>query len=56
MSSVLYRIGRFSASRPWVVIGAWFAIAVAVVAGATAFGGELDDTFAVPGLDSQVAV
>ncbi len=56
MSSVLYRVGRFSASRPWVVIGSWLAIAVAVVAGATAFGGELDDTFAVPGLDSQVAV
>jgi RND superfamily putative drug exporter len=56
MSSVLYRIGRFCARRVWVVIGAWLAIAVAVVIAAGAVGGELEDTFEVPGLDSQVAV
>ena len=56
MSSVLYRIGRFSASRPWVVIGAWVAIAIFVVVAAGTVGRELEDSFAVPGLDSQVAV
>ncbi len=56
MSSVLYRIGRFSASRPWIVIGVWVAIAIAVVAAAGTVGSELEDSFAVPGLDSQVAV
>jgi RND superfamily putative drug exporter len=56
MSSVLHRIGRFSASRPWVVIGAWVAIAIVVVVAAGTVGGELEDSFEVPGLDSQVAV
>jgi RND superfamily putative drug exporter len=56
MSSVLYRIGRFSASRPWVVIGTWVAIAIAVVLAAGTVGRELEDSFAVPGLDSQIAV
>ncbi len=56
MSSVLYRMGRFSASRPWVVIGAWVAIAIVVVVAAGTVGRELEDSFAVPGLDSQVAV
>jgi len=56
MSSVLYRIGRFSAGRPWPVIGAWVAIAVLVIIAAGTVGRELEDSFAVPGLDSQDAV
>ena len=56
MSSVLYRIGRFSASRPWAMIGAWVAVALVVVVAAGTVGRELEDSFAVPGLDSQVAV
>ncbi|HUS42948.1 MAG TPA: MMPL family transporter [Ilumatobacteraceae bacterium] len=56
MSSVLYRIGRFSASRPWVLIAAWVVIAIVVVVGASTVGGELEDSFEVPGLDSQVAI
>ncbi len=56
MSSVLHRIGRFSASRPLVVIAAWVAIAIVVVVAAATVGGELEDSFEVPGLDSQVAV
>ena len=56
MSAVLYRIGRFSASRPWVLIGIWVAIAIAVVVAAGTVGSELEDSFEVPGLDSQVAV
>ena len=30
MSQFLYRLGRFAAGRPWIVIGAWFAAAVIV--------------------------
>jgi putative drug exporter of the RND superfamily len=56
MSSLLYRIGRFSASRPWAVIGAWATMAIIVVVAAATVGSELEDSFAVPGLDSQVAV
>ena len=56
MSSVLYRIGRFCARRVRLVIGVWLVAAVAVVIAAGTVGGELEDTFEVPGLDSQVAV
>jgi len=56
MSSVLYRIGRFSASRPWVVIGSWVVIGLVIVIAAGTVGRELEDSLAVPGLDSQVAV
>jgi RND superfamily putative drug exporter len=56
MTHQLDRLGRFAARRPWAVIGAWVLAAALVVGGSTAFGGELEDSFAVPGLDSQQAV
>src|SRR5947207_3092662 len=48
-------LGRFSARRPWVVIGSWVLLAVVVVAAASSFGHKLEDSFRVPGLDSQKA-
>jgi RND superfamily putative drug exporter len=56
MSSVLYRLGRLAARRPWRVIGVWLLLAVAVIAASSSFGRDLEDSFAVPGLDSQNAV
>ncbi len=56
MSHALYRLGRFAAGRPWIVIGTWFVAAVVVIAASTSFGAEMEDSFAVPGLDSQEAV
>lgn len=56
MSYALYRMGRFAARHPWRVIGAWLVVAVVVVAASSSFGKELEDSFAVPGLDSQEAV
>ena len=38
------------------VIAAWLVVAIAVVAASSAFGRDLDDSFAVPGVDSQQAV
>jgi RND superfamily putative drug exporter len=55
MSHALYRLGRFAARRPWVVIGAWLVVAVLVIAASGAFGRDLEDSFEVPGLDSQEA-
>ncbi len=55
LSQSLYRLGRLSARRPWIVIGSWLVLAVAVVAAAGAFGHKLEDSFRVPGLDSQRA-
>ena len=56
MSHALYRLGRFAARRPWLVIGAWLLISVIVIGASGAFGRELEDKFEVPGLDSQNAV
>jgi len=56
MSHALYQLGRFCARRPWVVVGTWLLIAVLVATSSSLFGRDLEDTFAVPGLDSQLAV
>jgi len=56
MSRALYRIGRFAARRPWTVIGTWLVLSIVVVGASGAFGRDLEDSFAVPGLDSQDAV
>jgi len=56
MSQALYRLGRFAARHPWRVIGAWLIVSVLVVVASATGGKELDDSFAVPGLDSQLAV
>jgi RND superfamily putative drug exporter len=56
MSSILYRIGHGAARRPWRVIAAWLVVAVALIAASASFGRDLDDSFEVPGVDSQQAV
>jgi RND superfamily putative drug exporter len=55
MSHALYRLGRFAARRPLVTIAAWLAVAVLVIAASGAVGKELEDSYDVPGLDSQRA-
>ncbi|HYO18175.1 MAG TPA: MMPL family transporter, partial [Dermatophilaceae bacterium] len=56
MSALMERWGRLAARRPWRVIGAWLVVSVFVVVGAAAFGEQLEDSYVVPGLDSQQAV
>ncbi|WP_426564355.1 MMPL family transporter [Angustibacter sp. McL0619] len=55
LSHALYRLGRATARRPLLVIGSWLLLAVVVVGGASTFGQKLEDSFRVPGLDSQQA-
>lgn len=55
MSSSLFRLGRFSARRPWLVIGTWLVLALILVGTSEMWGRDLVDTAEVPGLDSQVA-
>src|SRR3954466_15372663 len=55
MSQLLYRWGRWSATRPWSAIGAWVLLSVLVVAASAGFGKQLDDSMAAPGTDSQAA-
>ena len=56
MSHALYRLGRSAASRPLIVIGIWILAAVVVIGASGTVGRELEDTFEVPGLDSQEAI
>ncbi|TCC54194.1 MMPL family transporter [Kribbella pittospori] len=55
MRSNLYRLGRYAARRPWIVIGAWLVVAALVVAASGAFGKKLEESFGAPGVDSQSA-
>ncbi len=56
MTSLLYRLGRASARRPWLVLGLWALVAAIVVSSSVAFGRDMEDSFSAPGVDSQVAV
>ncbi len=56
MTAFLYRLGRFSARRPWTVIGLWALAAVVVISSSSAFGRDMEDSFTAPGVDSQIAV
>jgi RND superfamily putative drug exporter len=53
MASLLYRIGRFSARRAWLVIVAWVVI-LGLAGGAFAlFGGTLTSAVSIPGTATQ---
>jgi RND superfamily putative drug exporter len=56
MSHLLYRLGRLAARRPWTMIGAWVVLAVVIIGASGTVGRELEDSFTVPGLDSQDAL
>lgn len=56
MSAFLYDLGRAAFRRRWLVISVWVAVLVVVAAGATVFGKDLDNTFSIPGSESQDAM
>lgn len=53
MSSVLYRLGRAAAGRPWIVVAGWLAASALVVLAAVGLGRPFDPAVSAPGLDSQ---
>ena len=55
MSALLFRLGRSSARHPFRVIAFWLIAAVAIVVLQGAAGGHFDDSFRVPGVESQRA-
>ena len=55
MSRVLYQIGFFAGRHPWRVIGAWVFIAGAIVMLNVSQGGAYDESFSLPGSESQRA-
>lgn len=53
MALLLYRLGKFSYRRRWLVISLWLAILVAVGGSAAAFHGTLSNNFQIPGTETQ---
>jgi putative drug exporter of the RND superfamily len=56
MSRMLYRIGRACFARRWLVVVIWLVVVVAAGAGMKLSGGQLDNTFTIPGSSSQAAL
>ncbi len=56
MATLLYRLGRFSFRHSWRVIGVWLLLLVAILGGGIALGGQTQDSFAIPGTESQAAL
>ena len=55
MSAFLYRLGRSCARHPFRVLGLWLVAAIAVVSLQGQFGGRFENSFRVPGVESQRA-
>src|SRR5215470_2917463 len=56
MSGVLYRIGRACYAHRWLVAAVWLLLLVGAGAGMKIGGGQLDNTFTIPGSPSQTAL
>ncbi|MFI9168629.1 MMPL family transporter [Streptomyces lincolnensis] len=55
MSRLLYRIGHFSGRHPWRVLVTWVAIVAAAFLLNQSVGGANDESFRLPGAESQKA-
>jgi len=56
MATLLYRLGRFSFRRARLVIAVWLVLFAAALGGGLGLGGQTDETFSIPGTESQVAL
>ena len=56
MALLLHRIGRFAFRRAWYVIVAWVLLLGGLLGTGLALGGQLQDSFAIPGTESQTAI
>jgi len=56
VSASLYDLGRATFRRRGLVVAVWAAILVIIAAGAMLFGKDLDNTFSIPGSESQDAM
>jgi putative drug exporter of the RND superfamily len=56
VATLLYRLGRFSFRRAWIIIGIWLALVVTVLGGGLALGGQSQEDFTIPGTESQQAL
>ncbi|MGX5697876.1 MMPL family transporter [Agromyces soli] len=56
MALLLHRIGRFAYRRGWLVIVAWVLAVGALVGTGIGLGGQMQESFAIPGTESQDAI
>jgi RND superfamily putative drug exporter len=56
VATLLYRIGRFAYRKAWVVIGVWMLLFAGILGGGIALGGQTQESFAIPGTESQSAL
>jgi RND superfamily putative drug exporter len=56
VATFLYRLGRLSFRKPWAVIGIWLVLMVGILGGGFALGGQTQESFAIPGTESQEAI
>ena len=55
VATFLYRLGRFSYRRRWVVLLSWLALFVLAGVGAATLSGTTSDSFSIPDTESQEA-
>jgi RND superfamily putative drug exporter len=56
VATFLYKIGRFSFRRRWVVLGLWIFLLALAAAGASTLSGKMSNSFEIPGTESQQAI
>jgi RND superfamily putative drug exporter len=56
VATLLYRLGRFSFRHPWRMLAVWLILMIGMLGGGVALGGKTNDSFAIPGTQSQNAI
>ncbi|MET1017357.1 MAG: MMPL family transporter [Leifsonia flava] len=56
MATFLYRVGHFAFRRAWLVVAVWVALLVGILGGGLALGGQTQESYAIPGTESQEAI
>jgi RND superfamily putative drug exporter len=56
VATFLYRIGRFSYRRRWLVLGVWVLLLALAGTGAAMLSGKMTNDFSIPGTEAQQAV
>ncbi|MBV1852685.1 MMPL family transporter [Catellatospora tritici] len=56
MATFLYRLGRFSYRRRWLVLGVWVLLLALAGAGAATLSGKMSNDFKIPGTEAQRAI
>jgi RND superfamily putative drug exporter len=56
VATLLYRIGRFAFRKAWYVVAAWVLLLAALLGGGLALGGQTQESFTIPGTESQQTI